>query len=281
MKYLNLAKNSLRYAAAGWLNVLILGVLIFLAENLDHLPGESGTIGIIDVVFYALIIFLIFLEAGYFYRIIKGTVKGSNTPPKLNRLHCMLLHGFKEVIVFFIYFSIPIIILALAAFEFQYYLNALSLNPQIFAHYVIIDIFYYYLMPSISPGQFDPEFILKIMIALTAAVIIYFFFLAAILNMGYNNGTIRSGLDVRSVYKRLERVGVKNLLLIYILLGILTLLLGVDFFSIWLEEFPTLFHWNILDLHINILVIPYLLISTIRLLGLMGRDSDIETGNKK
>lgn len=279
MKYITLAKDSLRYAAAGWLNVLILGVLIFLAENLDHLPGESGTIGIIDVVFYAIIIFLVFLEAGYFYRIIKGTVKGSNSPPKLNRLHSMLLHGFKEVIVFFIYFLIPIIILALAAFEFQYYLNALSLNPQIFAHYVVTDIIYYYLMPSISPGQFDPEFILEIMIALAVVIMVYFFFLAAILNMGYNNGTIRSGLDVRSVYKRLKRAGVKNLLIIYILLGILTLLLGIDFFSTWLEEFPSFYGWDVLDLLINILVIPYLLISTIRLLGLIGRGSDIESEN--
>jgi hypothetical protein len=279
MKYITLVKDASRYAAAGWLNVLILGVLIFLAENLDHLPGHSGTIGLIDLLFYAIIIFLIFFEAGYFYRIIKGTVNGSNSPPRLNRLHSMLLHGFKEVIVFFVYFSIPIIILALAAFEFQYYFNALSLNPQIFAHYVVTDIIYYYLMPSISPGEFDPGFILEIMIALAVAVIVYFFFLAAILNMGYNNGTIKSGLDVRSVYKRLTRVGVKNLLIIYILLGILTLLLGVDFFSNWLEEFPTLFDWNILDLVINIVIIPYLLISTIRLLGLISRDSDIESGN--
>ena len=271
MKYINLVKDAFSYAAAGWFNVLILGILIFLAENLDHLPGHSGAIGVVDVVFYGIIIFLIFFEAGYFYRIIKETVNGSTIPPRLNRLHSMLLHGFKEVTVFFIYFSIPIVILLLAAFEFQYYLNALSLNPQIFAHYVITDIIYYYLMPSLTPGQFDPEFIFEIVAALCAAILVYFFFLAAILNMGYHQGTIRSGLDLKSVYKMLKTVGVKNLLLIYILLGLLSLLLGVDFFSNWLEEFPTIYGWNILDLVIQILVIPYLLIFTIRFLGLLGR----------
>ena len=272
MKYIHLFKDALGYAAAGWINVLILGVLIFLAENLDHLTGHNQTLGIFDIILYCIIIFLIFFEAGYFYRIIKGTLNGSTSPPRLNKLHSMLLHGFKEVIVFFIYFSIPIVILALAAFEFQYYLNALSLNPQIFAHYVITDIIYYYLMPSITPGQFDPEFIFEITSALIVAVLVYFFFLAAILNMGRNQGTIRSGLDIKSVYNTLISVGVKNLLFIYILLGLLTLLLGMDFFSNWLEEFPTLFDWNILDLVIQILIIPYLLISTIRLLGLIGKN---------
>jgi len=271
MKYIALFKDASCFAAAGWFNVLILGVLIFLAENLDHLPGHSGTLGIVDAILYGVIIFLIFFEAGYFYRIIKETVNGSANPPRLNRLPSMFLHGFKEVIVFFIYFSIPIVILALAAFEFQYYLNALSLNPQIFAHYVITDIIYYYLMPSMSPGQFDPVFILEISAALIAAILVYFFFLAAILNMGYHQGTIRSGLDFWSVYRMLITVGVKNLLLIYILLGLLTLLLGVDFFSNWLEEFPVLFGWNVLDLVIQILIIPYFLIFTIRLLGLIAR----------
>ena len=269
MNFKGLVQDAFRYAAADWYNVLILGVAIFLAENLDTLPGNSPGIGVFDVTFIVIVMFLIFIEAGYFYRIIKETVNGSVNPPRLNKLHKMFSHGIKEVIVFFIYFSIPVIILGLAAFEFQPYLHAIYMNPQIFAHYVITDIIYYYLIPNMTPSQFDPEFTFYILAALLSAILIYFIFLGALLNMAHH-GTIRSGLDIRTVYKRLTKVGVKNLLVIYILLGSLTLLLGVDFFSN-MDILPSIYDWNVLDLILQILVIPYLLIFTIRLLGLMDR----------
>lgn len=270
MKFVVLIKDAFRYAAADWYNVLILGVVIFLAENLDHLPGNSPGLGVYDSIVYIIIFFLICMEAGYFHRIIKETVNGSVDPPRLNKLQSLFSHGFKEVLVFFIYFSIPIIILALAAFEFQPYMHAIFLNPQIFAHYIISDMVYYYLIPSMTPAQFDAEFVLYILLVLITAIIVYFIFLAALLNMAHHHGTIRSGLDIPSIYQRLKNVGVKKLLVVYILLATVTLLLGVELFYD-IPFIPIIYQFDVVDLLVQLFILPYLLIFTIRLLGLIGK----------
>lgn len=272
MGFLNLVKDSFRYTTSDWLHVLILGVVIFLAENLDSFHGNSTVIIALNMVLIVVVAFFIFIEAGYFFRIMEETVEGSINPPRFNKLHELLSHGAKEVIIFFIYFSIPIIILFLAAFEFQTYLYAIFMNPQMFAHYVITDIIFYYLIPNLTPNQFDPEFLTFIVAALLAAIVVYFIFIGSLLNMAFHHGTIRSGLDIRRIYKILTKVGFGKLLLIYIILASLTLLLGVDFFSN-LDMLPSFYDWNILDLILQLIVIPYLLIFTIRLLGLVGKEN--------
>ena len=45
-------------------------------------------------------------------------------------------------------------------------------------------------------------------------------FLSALLNMAYNNGTIRSGFDIKGLYQRLMNVGILNLLVVFFFLGL-------------------------------------------------------------
>jgi len=140
MKFKSLIMDSIRYSSADWYNIIILGFILFLMENVDTLPGNPPGIDLYDIIFWIFIGILILMEAGYLYRIIHETVNGSIHPPKLNKLFEMFHHGIKEVTVFFIYFSIPIIILIAAAFDFRHYLKAIYINPHILTYYLINDI---------------------------------------------------------------------------------------------------------------------------------------------
>ena len=271
MKFKSLIIDSIRFAAADWYYVIILGLTLFLIENLDTLPGNPPGIDLYDITFWIIIGFLILMEAGYLYRIIHETINGSTHPPRLNKLHKMFLHGFKEIAVFFIYFSIPIIILGVEAFDFRHYLDPLYVNPHILTYYLIDDIIFFHLVPLITSYQFDLRIIFFSMVILLI-MFIYFIYLCALLNMVHNNGTIRSGFDFKGLYQRLIEAGAKNLLAVFLLLALVITILGADFFSGTFEFIPVnIYGWNILDIIIQLLLVPFLLTLSIRLLGLISR----------
>ncbi len=282
MKFKHLIQDSVRFAAADWYNVIILGLTLFLMENMNSLPGNAPGIGLYDIILWVIVGFLIFIEAGYLFRIIHETVNGSTYPPKINKLREMFLHGFKEIVVFFVYFSIPIIILGMASFDFGPYLSAIYMNPHILAYYLINDVISYYLIPNIMSNQFDLLFVVYFSAAILVTIFIYFIYLSALLNMAHKNGTIRSGLDLKSLYQKLMDVGLKKLFMVFIFLGLVISLLGVEFFSGSLEMIPlTINSWNIVDVLIQLLLIPYLLTFTIRLLGLIDASTHSEINLKK
>jgi hypothetical protein len=274
MNFIRLIGDSIRFAAADWYNVLILGLILFLMENIASLPGNPQGIDMFDVTFWFILGFLIFMEAGYLFRIISETVNGSLNPPLINKLREMFLHGFKEIIVFFIYFSIPIIILAVTdVFDFGPYLNVIYINPHILAYYLINDVIFFYLIPNITT-QFNLLLVIIFSLTILVTIFIYFIYLCALLNMAHNNGTIHSGLDLKGLYQKLVDVGVKNFLVVFIFLSLVISLLGAEFFSHSLEFIKLNFYnWNVGDLLIQLLLVPYLLTLTIRLLGLIDKPS--------
>ncbi len=274
MKFKSLIMDSIRFASADWYNVIILGLTLFLMENLDSLPYNPPGLDLYDITFLIIIGFLILMEAGYLYRIIHETVNGSIYPPKLNKLIEMFHHGTKEVTVFFIYFSIPIIILITAAFDFRHYLDVIYINPHILTYYLINDIINSHLIPHLLSNHVIDMYIIFFVLEILLIIFIYFIFLSALLNMANNNGTIRSGFDIKGLYQKLMNVGVLNLLVVFIFLGLTISILGADFFSSTFEFLPlNIYSWNIIDILIQLLLVPFLLTFTVRLLGLIGRPS--------
>jgi len=275
MKFKSLIIDSIRFTSADWYNVIILGVTLFLMENIDSLPGNPIGLDLYDVTVWIIIGFLVLMEAGYLYRIIHETVNGSIYPPKLNKLIKMFYHGFKEVTVFFIYFSIPLIILIIAAFDFRHYLDVIYINPHILTYYLINDIISSYLIPHLTSNQLD-LYIIFFSAVIILIMIIYFIYLCALLNMANNNGTIRSGFDIRGLYQKLMNVGIINLLVVFFFLGLTISILGADFFSSTFEFIPlNIYDWNIIDIIIQLLLVPFLLTFSIRLLGLIGKPSPL------
>jgi hypothetical protein len=74
------------------------------------------------------------------------------------------------------------------------------------------------------------------------------------------------------LYQRLIEAGAKNLLAVFLLLALVITILGADFFSGTFEFIPVnIYGWNILDIIIQLLLVPFLLTLSIRLLGLISR----------
>ena len=77
MKIKHLLNDSIHYAIADWYNILILGLILFLGENLYTLPGNPPGFDIYDLTVVIFIGFLWIIESGYIFKILEETVSGS------------------------------------------------------------------------------------------------------------------------------------------------------------------------------------------------------------
>lgn len=68
MDLTEIIKDSLRYAAAGWYNVLFLGIIFYLADYLIDL-NTGLSYGWLYLILVIVALFLVFIEAGYTFRI--------------------------------------------------------------------------------------------------------------------------------------------------------------------------------------------------------------------
>ena len=114
-----------------------------------------------DWFLFTAVILLAIFEAGYIYRILEETIKGSKKLPKFNNLRLMFCHGLKELIVLILYFLIPILLFGLFYLNF---LTSLDINDvpivtDIFFLIVLsITIVIYIFFPAVSyTGQIIME----------------------------------------------------------------------------------------------------------------------------
>ena len=258
MKIKSLISNSVRYSAADWYNLIILGAILFLLENLYTLPGNPPGIDAYDMIVIIIIIVLWILESGYIFQIIAETIMGSNKPPKFKRIKEIFVHGLKENIVLFSYMSIPLIMVGLLILNTKIFLQILELNPTvIFSILESSKMFYFSL-------------------ALILSACIYFWYLGVLLNMARHDGSIISGFNIKSIRLRLYNVGFRNLTFIYIFIVFIATILLVAFSST-IETIPlTIYQWNAGDIIIQFLIAPYIIILAFRMLGLIDKCPHVE-----
>jgi hypothetical protein len=254
MKIRNSISNSLRYSAADWYNLLILGVILFLLENLYSLPGNPPGIDIYDLTVIFIIVFLWILESGYIFRIIEETVKGSKKPPKFKRIKEIFVHGLKENIVLLIYLSIPLIIIGLVVLDFKIFLKIIEMNPNIILAYL------------------ESSKMIYFSLAIILSAFIYFWYMGVLLNMARYKGSISSGFNFKGISHRLSDAGIKNLILVYFFIIIVATILLVAFSST-IETIPlNIYVWNAGDILIQLFIAPYIIIFAFRMLGLLDQD---------
>jgi hypothetical protein len=251
MKIKSIISNSVRYSAADWYNLIILGVILFLLENLYTLPGNPPGIDAYDLTVIIIIMILWILESGYIFQIIAETIMGSKKPPKFKRINEIFVHGLKENVVLLSYMSIPLIMVALIILNTKIFLQILELNPTvIFSILESSKVFYFTL-------------------ALILSACIYFWYLGVLLNMARHNGSIVSGFNIKSIRQRLYKVGFRKLLFIYFFIVFIATILLVAFSST-IETIPlTIYQWNAGDVLIQLLIAPYIIILAFRMLGLI------------
>ena len=251
MKNRSLLSNSLRYSAADWYNLIILGLILFLLENLYILPGNPPGIDIYDTTIFIIIGILWILESGYLVQIIEETIEGSKKPPKFRHIKKIFLNGLKENISMIVYFSIPLLIVGLIIVDSKIFLQLLELNPNIIFSYLNSSKNLYFVS------------------ALILSAFIYFWYLGVLINMGRNKGSIRAGFHFIEIKLRLQEVGIGNLLFVYFLIiFVASILLAA--FSATIETIPlNIYQFNIGDIITQFLIAPYTIIFSFRILGLL------------
>lgn len=247
----NLIKNSLEYSASDWYNLIILGLILFLLENLYNLPGNPPGIDLYDLTVFLIIFLLWILESGYIFKIIEETVHGSKIPPKFRGIKTIFVHGLKENFTFIIYFLIPLIIVALIILDFKTFLKLLELNSDVIFGYLQSSKVFYFAA------------------ALVLSLLTYFWYLGVLINMACHNGSIRSGFKMDEILRKIKMMGIGNLSIVYLVIIFVATILVIAFSSS-IETIPlTIYKINLGDVLIQLLIAPYTIIFSFRLLELL------------
>lgn len=239
--------NALRYTASNWYNVLILGLLLFLADHLVDLSSPSIIGGISDILILITVIFLSFMELGYGFRIVEETVKGSFKPPSFSHPLNIFWHGVKESVILLFYYIVPLILIIIVVSEFETLLR-LDLSPLIVEYFLLI----------------------LIILLVTFNIM----FQGAVLNMAHHEGRIISGLNLPMVFRKIRLVGFKNMLIVSVITTLVIYIVKQAIFDT-LHELPYLGP-SVGDFISTVLIAPFLMIFTTRLLGLIDVDDDLD-----
>lgn len=229
--------DSLRYSASDLKMVVLLGLVLLLADGANDISFTGVIADELRLVFFAAVILLAIFEAGYIFRILEETIQGSNKLPKFNNLKLMFIHGIKELTVLILYFLTPFLFFG---FFYLYFLTSLNFNHTS----IVTDIFF--------------------MLILSLTIVIYVFFPAVLLHRAHNNGNFRSSFDFREIYQKIRAVGLKRLIVVYLGLFLVVSIVKTVLSTGVAENVPFLG-----ELISDLIIAPYLLIFTTRVLGLI------------
>ena len=231
--------DSLKYSASDLKILILLGIVLLLADTADGLNYTGVFANEIKFVLFVIVIIMAIFEAGYVFRILVETIKGSNKLPKFNNLKLMFFSGVKEIVILILYFSIPIVFFGL------FYLNFL-ISMDFNTLPVVSDIF--------------------ILIILSFTVIIYIFFPAVLLHRAHNEGKFKSSFEFKNIYHKIRSVGFHRLVVVYLGLFIIVSIVKIVLVSTVSDNIPF-----IGDIITDLIIAPYLLIFTTRVLGLIDK----------
>ncbi|MFA0834004.1 MAG: DUF4013 domain-containing protein [Methanobacterium formicicum] len=240
VKLKSIIKDSIFYSVSDWRNFLVLGLILFLTDHIIGLDDFSPLWGLFGFLIIIILLFLSFMEVGYGFRIVEETVQGSTRPPSFHHPLNLFTHGIKESVILIVYFILPVILF-------------------IFGFAEIVD------MTNLDFGPLNTY--LTIIIAL-------FFFLCfnitmqgAILTMAHHEGSLRWGFNLTHVFRKIRSVGLKNMIVVsFITIVILYIVRGLIFDT--LHGIPYLGS-TVGDVISTVLIAPFLMIFTTRLLGLI------------
>lgn len=233
-------KDAMRYSVSKWYNIIILGLILFLTDHIIdfNVPSMIGDIG--DVLIVIIIIILSFLEIGYGFRIVEETVQGSSKPPSFHHPLNLIGHGIRESVILLIYFIFPLLLVIVGVSEFETMFN-LDFSPIIMEYALFIAIILFVCFNIIFQG--------------------------AVLNMAHHEGSLQSGFNMIMVFRKIRQVGLKNMLMISFITIVVIYILKQAIFDT-LHELPY-FGTTVGDVFSTVLIAPFLILFTTRLLGLI------------
>lgn len=254
MKIREMLFDAAKYPLYGLKPLIVLGMMILITSEilgkhndlyvyLDvYLPSMS--LLLILVLFIPLLLILIFVEAGYTFKIIEESVKGIEKPPKFNGLISMFKHGINETIILIIYFIIPLLLI-LAGID------------SIFAQ---ID----WGTPALSIYMSLGLIILGILLGFVSDIILT----VAIPHMASKNGALKDAFHLSGIFRKIKQIGFQKLLIAYsgVIIGFVLIIGPI------LEE--TIESANIFGFVVGeLLIAPYLIMFYARFVALIYKSS--------
>jgi hypothetical protein len=237
MKIKDIIIDSLKYSASDLKILLLLGMVLVIADLSDELSFLGDLSTYVAVIISIVVILITIFEAGYVFRIIEETIQGSNSLPQFNDFKGMFVHGLSEMFLILIYFVVPVVLLLLV---FLNYLLKYDIeNVSLFSGLVFV-------------------------LILGFAVTIFALFPAVMLHRANNNCDLRSSFDLRAIYHKIRNVGLKRLIIVYFTIIILVAMIREVLIPSMDGPFPLL-----LGIVSDLIIAPYLLIFTSRVLGLL------------
>ncbi|MDO5836268.1 MAG: DUF4013 domain-containing protein [Methanobacterium sp.] len=232
--------DATRFAVSDWYNFLVLGVILFLVDHLIDLSVPSLIDGVWDVILVLVIIFLSLIEVGYGFRIVEETVEGSTRPPSFHNLWNLFWHGIKESLVLIAYFIVPLILVVIGISEFVELIN-LDINPLITDYALVLAVIFFLCFNIMLQG--------------------------AILTMAHHGGSIISGFNLPLVFKKIRKVGLKNMLIVSIItIVVLYIVKQIIFDTLHGLPYPGSILGEII---FTLIILPFLMIFSTRILGLI------------
>ena len=239
MKMNDIVINSVKYASSNWLKLVLIGLVVFIAD-LSDVTIRVGSFDLSYILLGAGFILGIY-QIGFIFRIIEETTHGFDEMPKFDNFLNTFLHGIKETLVTMIYFIIPIMLVIIGV-------------------YIVDDL--------IGSSSQELE-IVMITFGIFLASITFLIYQASILNMANNHGSIKSAFDFKRIFKKVKDIGFKRTGFMYLLIVVLVLIVKSTLHDTVVNNPFDL--WSIIS---ALVVIPFILIFTARVLGLINRALD-------
>lgn len=235
-------KDGLLYPLTDFKMILLLGFVLFLAELVNEVHGTSKFSLILKLILTLVALMMSVVEAGYLFRVVEETIKGSDSLPQFQNIKSVFMHGTKEIVVTIVFLFFPMLEIVISSYFFS--------SGQISHDVMDLNLGYIFLI-----------------IGFISSLVVGFILQGVIINMAQNSGTLRSAFEFKKIQKIMGKVGYKNLLLTY-LIAFLTFGSLILFFADTIKNIP------FVGLVILLVFIePYLLLFNIRVLGLIGRQN--------
>lgn len=253
MKMREILFDAIKYPFYGWKQIIILGLITLISSKILGQYNDLITylditlpdivLFLISIITNILILILIFLEAGYAYKIIEKSVHGIEKPPQFNKLVSMFKHGTHETLIGLIYSLIPIIFLII----------------------IINDIF-----TKISMGLstiLSETLLLLIILAVVLGFAASIIFTVAIPHMAYKNNEFKDAFSFKEIFRKIRQIGITRLLIAYLGIIIGIVVIGAPILKEVIES-ANIFGFVVSEL----IIAPYLLMFYARFIALIYRN---------
>lgn len=259
MKSFSIIKDALTYPFKNWKKMLLLGVLIFFTALVSISPELIGNgnviLGLITLILGFVISFLI---AGYHVSMISYTIYGYDEAPPF-----VWVKNFKDgveyVILNFMYYIVPITIIAIVSYVTGFFSNILQLGSFIAQNTMVI------LNTKLLPEELIANTMSTLGLTSVVTIIVTILFLSMFyigLARFADKDNIIKGMDIGSIINTIDEIGMNLYIAWFIeVLIIVILLLTLNFYII---SFP------LIGGLLTVLIIePYIIMFMARSIGLI------------